>query len=128
MSELLRVMPFSLTAEHKDAIHNYQNREKKSFSIRDLIEAGQLPAIAANGILNLSNKIIVTERTEPSWAVLLPLCKGILVERGNVLSHSAIIARELGIPAIVGIKNLTSKLKNGDKINIDGGSGSIRKL
>jgi len=77
---------------------------------------------------DFSNKIIVTQRTEPSWAVLLPLCKGILVERGSVLSHSAIIAREIGIPAIVGIKNLTSKLKNGDKIIINGSKGTIKKV
>ena len=76
---------------------------------------------------NLSDKIIVTERTEPSWAVILPLCKGIIVERGSILSHTSIISRELGIPSIVGVKNATTLFKDGDRITIDGSTGMITK-
>lgn len=74
----------------------------------------------------LEGCIMVAERTDPGWVPLFPISKGILVERGSILSHSAIVAREMGIPAIVGINNLLKTLKDGDEIEMDGSSGSIR--
>lgn len=74
----------------------------------------------------LEGCIMVAERTDPGWVPLFPISKGILVERGSILSHSAIVAREMGIPAIVGINNLLSTLKDGDKVEMDGSAGTIR--
>lgn len=74
----------------------------------------------------LEGCIMVAERTDPGWVPLFPISKGILVERGSILSHSAIVAREMGIPAIVGINNLLSTLKDGDEIEMDGSTGQIR--
>lgn len=74
----------------------------------------------------LENCIMVAERTDPGWVPLFPISKGILVERGSILSHSAIVAREMGIPAIVGINNLLSTLKDGDEVEMDGSTGQIR--
>ena len=74
----------------------------------------------------LEGCIMVAERTDPGWVPLFPISKGILVERGSILSHSAIVAREMGIPAIVGINNLLSTLKNGDEVEMDGSAGTIR--
>lgn len=74
----------------------------------------------------LQGCIMVAERTDPGWVPLFPISKGILVERGSILSHSAIVAREMGIPAIVGINNLLSALKDGDEVEMDGSSGNIR--
>ncbi len=77
---------------------------------------------------NIKGKIIVAEKTDPGWVVLYPLCKGILIERGSVLSHSVIVAREMGIPIIIGINNLTKKIKTGTKIRMDANSGIIEVL
>ena len=74
----------------------------------------------------LENCIMVAERTDPGWVPLFPISKGILVERGSILSHSAIVAREMGIPAIVGVNNLLSTLKDGDEVEMDGSTGKIR--
>ena len=74
----------------------------------------------------LEGCIMVAERTDPGWVPLFPISKGILVERGSILSHSAIVAREMGIPAIVGINNLLSILKDGDEVEMDGSAGTIR--
>ena len=74
----------------------------------------------------LEGCIMVAERTDPGWVPLFPISKGILVERGSILSHSAIVAREMGIPAIVGINNLLSTLKDGDEVEMDGSAGTIR--
>ncbi len=71
---------------------------------------------------------MLTERTDPGWTPLFPTSKAILVERGSSLSHSAIIARELGIPAIVNIKSIMSKLNDGDFVEIDGSQGTVSIL
>jgi pyruvate,water dikinase len=73
-------------------------------------------------------EILVAERTDPGWVMLFPAASGLLVERGSLLSHSAIVARELGIPAIVSVAGLTSWLKDGDWVELDGASGVVRRL
>lgn len=77
---------------------------------------------------NLTGQIMVAVRTDPGWAPLFPQAIGILVERGSLLSHSAIVAREMGIPAVVSIPGLTTRLHDGDLVEFDGGTGSIRIL
>ena len=54
-----------------------------------------------------------------------PLAVGILVERGSLLSHSAIVARELGIPAVVAARGLLSQVRTGDVVTFDGSTGEI---
>ncbi len=73
-------------------------------------------------------EILVAEYTDPGWIMLFPAASGILVERGSLLSHSAIVSRELGIPAIVGITGLTNALKDGDEVELDGTTGKIKKI
>ena len=53
---------------------------------------------------------------------------GVVVERGSVLSHSAIVAREMGLPAVVGVADATSWLADGDMIEVDGGSGTVTRI
>src|SRR5205823_2640828 len=52
--------------------------------------------------VDLPGCILVAERTDPGWTLLFPLAEGLLVQRGSLLSHSAIVAREMGLPCIVG--------------------------
>ncbi len=77
----------------------------------------------------LEGQILVTERTDPGWVPLYPSCSGLLIERGSLLSHSAVVARELGLPTIVGITGgLMKKLKTGMRVRIDGARGEVRIL
>lgn len=73
-------------------------------------------------------EILVAEYTDPGWIMLFPAASGILVERGSLLSHSAIVSRELGIPAVVGITGLTSCLNDGDMVELDGKTGIVKKI
>jgi pyruvate,water dikinase len=75
-----------------------------------------------------TGEILVARRTDPGWVMLFPAAAGLLVERGSLLSHSAIVARELGLPTIVGLADATSWLRNGDWIEMNGSSGQVRKL
>jgi pyruvate,water dikinase len=75
-----------------------------------------------------AGEILVADRTDPSWILLFPLAAGLLVERGSLLSHAAIVARELGIPAIVSIPGVTSWLEDGDSVELDGRTGVVKKM
>jgi pyruvate,water dikinase len=75
--------------------------------------------------MKLSGEILVAERTDPGWVPLYPSVSGLLIERGSILSHSAIVAREMGIPTIVGIPGLTARLRTGDLVHMNGTSGVV---
>ncbi|NQT36084.1 MAG: phosphoenolpyruvate synthase, partial [Planctomycetes bacterium] len=77
---------------------------------------------------NLSGEILVAERTDPGWVPLFPAVSGILIERGSILSHSAVVAREMGIPTIVGIRGLVDTLSTGQEVKMDGRVGTIEIL
>ena len=72
-----------------------------------------------------ARKILVTRSTDPGWVFMLSTAKGIISERGSLLSHTAIISRELKIPSVVGVENATKLLKTGDKITLNGKTGKI---
>ena len=76
----------------------------------------------------LNGEILVAERTDPGWVMLFPSATGLLVERGSLLSHSAIVAREMGIPSIVSVAGVTRWLKDGDWVELDGKSGVVRRV
>jgi len=76
-------------------------------------------------VASLEGDILVTYRTDPGWVPLFPTASAILVERGSLLSHSAVVAREMGIPTIVGIAGLMDTLKTGDVVRMDGAAGTI---
>ncbi|MDP1563865.1 MAG: PEP-utilizing enzyme, partial [Pirellulaceae bacterium] len=78
-----------------------------------------------NDDLALQGEILVAERTDPGWVPLYPAVSGILIERGSVLSHSAVVAREMGIPTIVGITGLLKAIKDGDTVTMDGEAGTV---
>ena len=106
----------------------------KDFPDADLIGLGCCPGVIEGPVkvimgpeddLTLKGEILVTMRTDPGWIPLYPSAKALLVERGGLLSHSAIVAREMGLPTIVGIKGLTKTLKTGMRIRMDGTLGTI---
>jgi pyruvate,water dikinase len=83
---------------------------------------------SVDGVYDLGGDILAAERTDPGWVFLYPSASGILVERGSPLSHSAIVAREMGKPIIVNIPHLTARVKTGDRIEMDGSRGWVRLL
>lgn len=69
--------------------------------------------------------ILAAERTDPGWTVLFPRAKALLIERGSLLSHSAVIAREMGLPVVICVPGLTKKLRDGDRVLVNGTEGWI---
>ena len=72
--------------------------------------------------------IIVAKVTSPAFNVVLPLASALVVEHGGLVSHAALVARELGIPAIVGVRNATANLVDGERIHVDAANGRVVQL
>ncbi len=80
------------------------------------------------GDLLQPGEILVTAQTNIGWTLLFPRAAAIVTDVGAPLSHAAIVARELGIPAVVGCVNATTRLKTGDRVRVDGGQGVVEIL
>lgn len=74
----------------------------------------------------LPGEILVTSTTNVGWTPLFPRAAAIITDIGAPLSHAAIVARELGIPAVVGCGNATARLRTGDRIIVNGGQGVVQ--
>src|SRR4029079_3158344 len=83
--------------------------------LRDMSEAHLLAAGDA----------LVTSQTDPGWGPVFFLIRGLVMERGGMLSHGAIIAREFGIPAVVGVRGAMGRIPNGATIDVNGDSGVV---
>lgn len=70
--------------------------------------------------------ILVAKNTDPGWTPVLRIVAGIIVEEGGILNHCSIVARELGIPAVVGVRQATQKIPENAPITIDGGLGAVQ--
>lgn len=74
----------------------------------------------------IKGEILVTSQTDIAWTPLFPRAAAIVTDVGAPLSHAAIVARELGIPAVVGCGDATAKLQTGDRVLVDGGQGIVK--
>ncbi len=113
----------------------YAMKEKSSIiaegiAIGRKISSGSVCVLRnAKDIRRFKGGILVTTTTNPDWEPIMKIASGIITEKGSRTSHAAIVSRELGVPAIVGVENATRILKNGMRITIDcsGASGKIWK-
>src|SRR5690349_3974889 len=72
--------------------------------------------------------ILVTAFTDPSWTPLFTSIKGLVTEVGGLMTHGAVVAREYGLPAVVGVENATRLIKDGQRIRVNGTSGYVEIL
>lgn len=72
--------------------------------------------------------ILVTSFTDPSWTTLFVSIKGLVTEVGGLMTHGAVIAREYGLPAVVGVENATKLIKDGERIRVNGTEGYVEIL
>jgi pyruvate,water dikinase len=76
----------------------------------------------------VGGEILVASTTDPGWVFLMVAASGLVAEQGNMLSHTAIIGRELGVPTVVGVEGATSLIEDGATIEIDGRAGTVVRL
>ena len=72
-----------------------------------------------------TDDILVTASTDPSWTPLFVAIKGLVTEVGGLMTHGAVIAREYGLPAVVGVERATELIKDGDRIRVNGEQGYV---
>ena len=72
--------------------------------------------------------VLVTESTSEAFNILLPLLGAIVTDNGGLLSHSAIVAREYGIPGVVGTREATERIQDGTRVRVDGDAGEVTVL
>jgi pyruvate,water dikinase len=68
---------------------------------------------------------MVCPATDPAWTPLFLTAGGLIMEVGGMMTHGSVVAREYGIPAIVGVGNATTRFKTGQKVKLDGATGKI---
>ena len=73
-------------------------------------------------------EILVARHTDPGWIAVFANAAGVIAERGSLLSHSAIVAREMGVPCVVSLKGVTQWLRTGDTVRLDGGAGTVERV
>ncbi len=101
---------------------------------RELSGSPNYPAVVTGEVIvmehpdfsqDVRDKILVCKQTDPSWVPFLGLVKGIIVERGGILSHAAIVSRELGVPSVIGVRDATRVLKSGQRVRLDSAAGKV---
>jgi pyruvate,water dikinase len=70
-------------------------------------------------------EILVCPGTDPAWTPLFLLARGLVMEVGGMMTHGSVVAREYGIPAVVGVSRATTRLRTGQRIRVDGSSGQV---
>jgi pyruvate,water dikinase len=73
-------------------------------------------------------EILVAATTDPSWASVMFVCSGLVVDIGGLMSHAAVVARELGVPCVVNTRVGTRVIRTGDRVRVDGSTGSVEVL
>jgi pyruvate,water dikinase len=72
-------------------------------------------------------EILVAPSTDPGWTPLFMTAGALVMEMGGVISHGAVVAREYGIPAVVGVPDATTRLRTGQRVTVDGSAGTVRQ-
>lgn len=109
-------------------INNNKNNDNKLYGTPcsfGVVEGEVLLITDVTNVSSAKDKIIITKSTDPGWVFLLANAKGIISEKGSLLSHTAIISRELKIPSIVGVDNLLKTINDKDIIRMDANKGEI---
>jgi phosphoenolpyruvate synthase/pyruvate phosphate dikinase len=126
--------PRVITSEGEIITGSYKRENLPADAIIGLPVSAGIIEGRARVILNMEDAnledgdILVTTFTDPSWTPLFVSIKGLVTEVGGLMTHGAVIAREYGLPAVVGVENATQLIKDGQRISINGTEGYIEIL
>jgi rifampicin phosphotransferase len=88
-------------------------------------DLGTTTVRAADGSAVGDGFILVCPSTDPAWVPLFLRARGLIMETGGILSHGAIVAREFGLPAVVGVDHATRRIRTGQRVRVDGNTGAV---
>ncbi len=73
-------------------------------------------------------EVLVAHYTDPSWTPVFALVTALVMENGGLLSHAAVVARELQLPCVVQVRDACAVIRTGDVVEVDGGAGVVRRV
>ncbi|HTK20788.1 MAG TPA: phosphoenolpyruvate synthase, partial [Mucilaginibacter sp.] len=123
--------PRVITSDGEIVQGKYRREDLPTSAIIGLPVSSGVVEGRARVILNMEQSdieagdILVTTFTDPSWTPLFVSIKGLITEVGGMMTHGAVIAREYGLPAVVGIQNATTLIKDGQRIRVNGSDGYV---
>ncbi|MEY9094938.1 phosphoenolpyruvate synthase [Paenibacillus sp. RC84] len=126
--------PRVITSDGEIIAGEYERENLPADAIAGLPVSSGVIEGRARVILNMENAdledgdILVTSFTDPGWTPLFVSIKGLVTEVGGLMTHGAVIAREYGLPAVVGVENATGLIKDGQRIRVNGTEGYIEIL
>ncbi|MCM2535814.1 phosphoenolpyruvate synthase [Neobacillus pocheonensis] len=126
--------PRVITSDGEIIVGEYKRENLPAAAILGLPVSSGVIEGRARVILNMEDAdledgdILVTSFTDPSWTPLFVSIKGLVTEVGGLMTHGAVIAREYGLPAVVGVENATKLIKDGQRIRVHGTEGYIEIL
>ncbi|MFC3746950.1 phosphoenolpyruvate synthase [Paenibacillus sp. GCM10012306] len=126
--------PRVITSDGENITGQYKRAHLPAEAIAGLAVSSGVIEGRARVILNMEKAdiedgdILVTAFTDPSWTPLFVSIKGLVTEVGGLMTHGAVIAREYGLPAVVGVENATKMIKDGDHIRVNGTEGYVEIL
>ncbi|MEY9869352.1 phosphoenolpyruvate synthase/pyruvate phosphate dikinase [Peribacillus sp. B2I2] len=126
--------PRVITSDGEIIVGEYKRENLPAEAIVGLPVSSGVIEGRARVILNMEDAdledgdILVTSFTDPSWTPLFVSIKGLVTEVGGLMTHGAVIAREYGLPAVVGVENATKLIKDGQRIRVNGTEGYIEIL
>jgi pyruvate,water dikinase len=113
----------------------YREPPKKTGEIQGLAASTGIIEGPARNVSSLEEfdqvqegEILVCRMTNPAWVVLFTKIVGLVTDAGGVTSHPAVVAREFGIPAVVGTSNATERIRTGDRVRVNGSTGIVEVL
>ena len=126
--------PRVITSDGEIVTGKYKHEHLPAGAIAGLPVSSGVAEGRARVILNMDDAdlehgdILVTKFTDPSWTPLFVSIKGLVTEVGGLMTHGAVIAREYGLPAVVGVENATTLIKDGQRIRVNGADGYVEIL
>jgi pyruvate,water dikinase len=127
---IVQARPETVHSTKQNVWYEYRLKTKtepilKGIAIGSQITAGKVRVIRDVEKIKefQAGEILVTEMTDPDWEPIMKIAKGIITEKGGRTAHAAIVSRELGIPAVVGVSGALEKLKTGDEITMNNSQG-----
>ncbi len=128
------IPPRVITSDGEIVTGTYKYTDLPANAIAALAVSSGVVEGRARVILNMQDAnleegdILVTSFTDPSWTPLFVSIKGLVTEVGGLMTHGAVIAREYGLPAVVGVENATKLIKDGQRIRVNGTDGYVEIL
>lgn len=126
--------PRVITSDGEIIAGKYNRKDLPEGAIQGLAVSSGVVEGRARVILNIEDAdpeegdILVTSFTDPSWTPVFVSIKGLVTEVGGLMTHGAVVAREYGLPAVVGVENATQLIKDGQRIRVHGTQGYVEIL